>query len=65
MTDTEKDEALSGVAIDPMVSELLEKFSRSHAYCDKNEGDECNCGADRYNAALRDYAYRLQARLSR
>ena len=71
---------LSAVAVDPLVSELLETFTRKHAYCEDcwytcpkhpegccndAEGDECNCGADRNNAALLEFAKKLQARLDR
>jgi len=76
----DKTDPLSVVAVDPLVSELLETFIRQHHYsedcwytcpkhpegcCNYAEGNDCNCGADRHNAKLQEFAEKLQARLSR
>lgn len=76
----DKTTSLSAVAVDPLVSELLETFTMQHYYCEDCwytcpkhpegccndvEVDECNCGADRHNAALQKFAEKLQARLAR
>ena len=76
----DKTTPLSTIAIDPLVSELLETFTMQHHYsddcwytcpkhqegcCNDAEGDDCNCGADTYNAKLQEFATKLQARLSR
>lgn len=68
------------VAVDPLVSELLETFAIKHycsddcwytcpkhqeGCCNDAEGTDCNCGADMHNAKLQEFATKLQARLSR